>query len=287
MSDTIKDFIESSDNANDYNDSRTVLLEQQALEDIDNLFTSNLERDDELWSLLEVDNQTVVADYSAIEIDDRDLNWTLGLAGISAAATTQFFLDNRQQTIINPVAYREQVLEGFSLSRGQLVIAGKRGVELSQTAGFQALRADVLNELSFLKDMSNSELYNALLERNALRSFDDVLADQMQYVSRMTNLPPNSPQFNEAVADLVSSDSKRGIQQMNRRAVERIHTEREADGSLKTLLVWITEGGPTTCSYCLDRGGEVRTYGQWIESGLPGAEVCKGGDRCRCQLAAV
>jgi hypothetical protein len=168
------------------------------------------------------------------------------------------------------------------------VAAGKRSVEIEVTGEFLELQASYLDELSFLREMDNVKLYDTLREYSALRSPDQVIADATQYVSRMTSYPPGSDQFNGAVADLVDQNSKRAIKGQNRRSVEQLYSYRESGGDYDRLMVWIGELGGKNCAYCPPLFGEVRTYGEWIESGtMPGSSVCAGGDYCRCHLAAA
>jgi hypothetical protein len=284
MPNEVTEYIKASDNASDYADSLIEGLEQQAREDIDDLYRSPTNRDDELWTLLGVDTELTIDEYDEELL--RGIDWSLGVAGISGAATTQFFLVERDDTIIKPAAYREQVLAGFALSKSELVRAGKRGVELVSTARFQVLQAEYLEKFAFLKDLSNTELYNTLLEYNAIRPFEQTVVSAQGYVARMTNYKPGSPQFKQEVAKLIDVNSTRGIKSMNRQAISQIHTLGQIDGDATTPLVWIVEGGPTTCSFCLANAGEVDTYNGWVERGLPGADICLGGDLCRCQLAA-
>jgi len=287
MADESTKFLRASDNALDYANHLVEGLEQKAHEDIDDLVRETDNRDDEFWDEVGVDTDTVLQDFDSAERSERDLDWSLGLAGMAAAAGYQFVLDNRDATIINSVAYREQVLSPFELTRNQLIAAGKRGFEFDNDPTFRKLRAEFLDELSFLKEIPNKELYNVLVEAEALRPIEKAIADAHGYVARMTNYPPGSPQFKEAVADLVNYESTRGLKAANRRAVENIYTARQVGGDVNQLLVWIVEGGKSTCEFCLARAGQVETYLTWIEIGLPGAEVCLGGDLCRCGLASI
>jgi hypothetical protein len=280
----VAEYIKASDSASDYADHLMEGIEQQAREDIDDLYRSPTNRDDELWELFGVDGELTINDYDEEEL--RGIDWTLGVAGISAAATTQFFLDERETTILKPAAYRDQVLAGFALSRVQLVVAGKRGVELVSTSKFQALQAEYVNKFAFMRELTNVELYETLLDYNAIRPFEQSVVSAQGYVARMTNYKPGSPQFKEEVSKLIDVNSTRGIKSANRQAVSQIHTLGQIDGDATTPLVWIVEGGPGTCSYCRANAGEVDTYNGWIERGLPGADTCLGGDLCRCQLAA-
>ena len=285
MPDPVQKYIEANDNASDYADKLIKDLEQQALEDIDDLYRNAENRDDELWDSMEVDTELVLGDYDAEEI--RGIDWSLGLAGISAASQSQFFLDNREETIIKPTAYREQALAGFALTRTQMVTAGRRGFEIAGTAKFAKLQAQYLEKYAFLREMSNVELYSQLLDYGAILPAEQTIASAQGYVARMTNYPPKSVQFKEEVAKLIDVNSKRGLQGMNRRAVAQISMVSEIGGDPKKLLVWIGEGGNNVCSNCASRFGEVKTYEQWENEGLPGASVCLGGDLCRCQLVAV
>ncbi len=287
MPDKSRQFIVASDNATEYSDDQVEKLAQQRLEDIDNLMNSDEDRDEELWDEIGVDSELVVKDYEKVEEDERDLEWALGLAGIAVASQTQFFLDNREQTLFKPLAYREQLMHGFNLTPAQMKLAGKRGVEYISDTKFKSLQAKWLNQTSFLKEMSNTELYNALVEAGAMRPSSQMITDSMQYVSRLTSYKPGSPQFKAALNDLIAKDSKRAVVSMNRRSVERIYTARQIDGDDSTRMAWIVEGGPNTCSECIVRAGQILTYAQWESAGLPGEEVCLGGGRCRCHLEAV
>lgn len=285
--DEIQAFIEASDNASDYADAQVEALEQEAREDIDDLFRTAERRSVDLWDRLGVDPTATLNDYETIPASERGLDWVEGMAGLSAAATVEYFTRERERLIVNPVAYREQVLDGFTLTKEQLVMVGKRGVELEATKSFVKIQSKYKAQMSFLSRISDIELYETLLEYDAILPQEQLIANASGYVARMTNYPPKSPQFKEEVAKLIDTNSKSNLKAMNRRAIERIHAYREAKGSADTLMVWLTEGGPSTCSYCLDMGGTVGTYEWFISNGMPGAEVCKGGDRCRCHLSAA
>jgi len=284
----VESYIKAHDNANDYADDLIAKLEPKALVDIDGLMRGDDARDEELWTELGINSELSIADYEVDPREDRDLEWTLGLAGLSAASSTQFFLDNREETIIKPVAYREQVLSGFVLTQAQLVQAGKRSVTIVSEARYVALQSRFIDELSFLREMRSVELYETLLDYGAMRPADQLIADQVGYVSRMTRYQPGSTQFKEEVSRLIDRNSTRVLKGQNRRAVEGVSAFREADGDLDTLMVWIVEGGKGTCDYCLDMAGTVATYREFLdEIGTPGSDICKGGDLCRCHLGSA
>jgi len=288
MADVVTEYLKASDNSDDYAQSLIDGLDQQRLEDVDNLFTDTANRDVELWEELDVNPETTIEEYEETDVDARGFDWSLGLAGLATASSLQFFLDQRKSTIIRPVAYREQLLDPFHLTTEQLVLAGKRSTEFEGITAFQSIQTKYLDELSFLNDLDSKALYNTLEELGALRPPEQLISDSMGYVTRMTNYPQGSVQWKEEVANLVDSNSKRAVQMQNRRSVERLYSYRAADGDLTTLMVWIGEQGGHTCAYCPNYYGDIRTYAEWIESGiLPGASVCAGGDRCRCHLEAA
>ena len=285
MADKVGEFIAASDNASDYADKQVDDLYDDALGDIDELMRNPDSRDEDLWDELDVDPEATVKDYDETPRDDRDLDWVIGFSGLTAAASLQFFLTNREYYVIRPLAYREQVLDPFTLTERQLIQAGKRGVELATTAQYEALKKTYIDDLSFLKKVDDKVLYQILQDNGALRSIDKMIAEQARYVARMTDYAPNSTQFKEAVSQLVDVNSKDGMRRQSRRSLQRLYMQRETQGDENVRLVWIVEGGSSTCTYCQDNAGVIMTLADWEESGLPGAEVCAGADRCRCQLA--
>ena len=284
---TAEDYLRASDSANDYADKLIDDLRQKALEDIDELFNDEDSRDLDVWDRFDAPDLSI-KDFDDVDDEERDLDWVEGIAGISAAATTLFFLRNREETLIKPLAYREQVVGGLSIPRTELLKASKRGFDIAGTADFVALKAERLRELQYIKAMSDVELYDVLVDLRAMRPAEKVIADSVGYVSRMTSYRPGSPQFKEAVANLVNTDSTRALKGMNRRSVESMHSYREARGNMDTLMVWVVEFSPRTCSYCQALAGTVATYQEFIENiGQPGSDVCQGGDLCNCHLEAI
>ena len=189
------DYIRASDSANDFADAEIEKLEQPALEEIDYLMTNPDGRDAEFWDSLGVDEELTLDDYDAVDDDDRDLDWVLGMAGLSAAATTQFFLDSRDKTIIRPLAYREQEVGELIITRTELLRAARRGFDIEGTATFAKLQKQFIDELGFIKQLDNRELYTLLQEAGAIQPIDKMIASNAGYVSRMTNYRPGSPQL--------------------------------------------------------------------------------------------
>lgn len=283
----VDSYVRAFDESVDYATSHANEIKQTALEDIDDLLRERDRRDVALWSELDVDAGATVEDYETD--DDRDLDWILGLAAMGAAALTQFVTHNARFLIVEPVAYMEQVLDPFDMDRDAMIAAGRRGaVGTAKTATrFQALEARYMERLEYIAAMDPVDLYRTLRGFGGLPAIEKTTADAMGYASRLTNYAAGSPQFRGAASDLVNGLGGRALKAQTRRAIERIHTEREARGNRFQLLVWLCEGGKATCDFCLDRGGEIATYEQWITDGLPGADVCAGLDLCNCRLAAV
>lgn len=287
MSNTIAGFVAASDNANEYADERVNGAKQAALEDIDGLMSGVEDRDAELWYENGVDAEVIISDYDDVPVVDRGIDWVEGVSGIAALSGLQYLLDNREELIFKPAAYRSQVMDPFNLTRQQLVTAGKREVMTVTVEGYQKLQAKYLNEFQLLRTVPDSQLYNILQRERALQPIEKLISNQAGYVSRMTNYPSGSPQFKEAVADLVNTNSTTALKGMNRRSVEGLSVERQLDGEESLLMAWVLDPSSSHCTYCPDRAGEVRTYAEWVDYGLPGAGVCRGGDKCNCHLVVV
>ncbi|MCK5610760.1 hypothetical protein KAR91_53295 [Candidatus Pacearchaeota archaeon] len=287
MADIVSQFVAASDNANDYSQKQVDDIQQKALEDIDNLMTDTVERDVDLWEDWEIDPNLVITDYEDEELEDRGLDWNLGLSAMAAAATVQFFLVNREPLIINPAAYRRQKLDPFNLTRSQLEQAGRREIIRVPLKTYEKLQSKFVDEFAAIKNLSNKELYSVLNDAGALRSIEKHTADSMGYVSRMTNYPKGSPQWKEAVANLTSAQSKSGLMSMNRRSVETLSVLAQTGGDSQAELTWLLDPTSSHCSYCPANAGLTMTYDEWLDFGLPGFETCKGGDRCNCHLEAA
>lgn len=288
MTDTIDAYVKATDEATDYTTTQLAKAYPDALEEIDELFRGVENRDPELWAEMDVDAELTIDEFE--EDEDRNIDWVIGLASMSAAATTQFYLDSADELIWKPLAYKEQMLEGFSLTEKQMIAAGRRGsVKYADelVTEFKTIQERFLTELNFLRELDPAELYRTLSAYDAMIPLDKMKADAAGYISRMTGYRPGSTQWKEAVSQVVDHNSKRVLSGMTRRSVERIYSYREADGLGSALMVWVGEGGKNTCMFCVDNFGVIKTYDQWIVDGMPGADVCAGGDLCKCSLAAV
>lgn len=287
-SDEIDAYVKATDEATDFMTHKLAQMYQPALEDIDDLFRDVGHRDQELWDELGADAETTVDEYEQDE--DRNIDWVIGMSTMSAASTMQFYLDNSEDLLIQPLAYKEQLLEGFSLDQKQLISAGRRGtVEYADelVTEFKTIQSRFLKELDFIRHLEPVDLYKTLKEFDALVPMDKLVADAAGYVSRMTSYRPGSAQWKEAVSQLVDHNSKRSLTGITRRSVERVYSYREANGNGNALMVWVGEGGKNTCGFCVDNFGVIKTYDQWALDGMPGADICSGGDQCKCGLAAI
>jgi len=279
-------FVAASDAADEYAEELIASLEQQSLEDIDDLINHTDNRDFELWEELGLDPNLVVEDYE--QENERDLDWSLGLAGIFAAASLQFFLDNRQKTIIEPVLSRIDATDGYKIEAEKLKIASKRESDV----GAQKIKKSKVipkrhsRTLSNLSNLSNLELYNELVDIGALSKFDTIVSNAVGSTSRMIAFPAGSPQFKEALSNTISANS-RNLKSQNRRSVEAICVAMLIYGRSGQLMMWLIERDSNTCIFCRGNSNKIKTYAKWRLDGLPGAEVCLGGDLCRCHLVPI
>lgn len=284
----VDQFVRAFDEAGDFADARIQKYNQIALEDIDELMRNPDRRDRKLWKALDVSRTLTVERYEREK--NRDLDWILGFGAMASAASTQFILEYSPEIIFEPEAYATQKLDRFDMDRTELIAAGKReavGSASAPVTRFEELQRKYLSRFESISKLEPVDLFRTLQRMKALPAIEKVTADAIGYVSRMTNYGRGTVQFKEAVSNLVDHVSTRVIKGQARRAVERLHTAREIDGNDNQLLVWVGEGGKNTCDYCVDRFGEIRTYAQWLTEGMPGADVCRGGDLCKCGLAAV
>jgi hypothetical protein len=144
-----------------------------------------------------------------------------------------------------------------------------------------------LPKLAAMVSLSDSELL-AVLERLGITdTTQQMLEDTRRYVARLTRIPPGSPAFASEVERLLSQDDRRGLVGITRRAQERYTTLQALDGSDSAMLIRISEGDTHVCEDCAMLEGYVGNYEEQAAIGLPGAQSCRGGDYCRCQLVLV
>ena len=288
MPDPIAEYIAASDNASDYADAQAKKLEQRALEDIDDLTRNPERRDTEFWAAFDVNEQLTVADYEAEPVLERGPEWSLGLAGIYGASRSQFVMDNREALIIKPAAYRQQVMSRFSLTHEQLVAAGKRGFPIENNPYFEEIQLESYESVEDLRGLNNTDLYTELLTLGAVRDSGQVIVTETARTSYMLSYPPESIAWQNAASSVVNTEATKEVTSMTRRSLAAVYAVKIKNILTSPLVVWIIEGGKNTCGNCLNYAGQVHTYEEWANIyGLPGAEVCRGLDRCRCNLDAV
>jgi len=132
--------------------------------------------------------------------------------------------------------------------------------------------------------LTNAELLELFEETGIVSPWNTLQMQAAQYVQRMTELQPGSIQFKAAVNDMISTESRRGLLGMTRRAAQQWTTIQDTGGDKNKQFIWVTEADDRTCAPCMSNAAEIRSYAEWEEIGLPGAATCDGGDYCRCDL---
>lgn len=90
----------------------------------------------------------------------------------------------------------------------------------------------------------------------------------------------------KAIEKRVENEVKGALVDMTKAAIRnyRLELARQQGGA----LTWVAVGDEGTCISCDGRHGQVKTYPNWVRSGLPGDAVllCCSGPRkgCRCRL---
>ena len=88
---TAEEYIRATDEASDYADKQIDDIEQEAVEAIDALYRGD-NRDRGLWQAFGADYRLTIDDYDKADPDDRDLDWSLGVAGIAGASSVNYWL---------------------------------------------------------------------------------------------------------------------------------------------------------------------------------------------------
>ncbi len=181
----------------------------------------------------------------------------------------------------DPLIEKQQLTEPRRLEDNQLISPG-----LTADAPPELVR---LPSIADMKNMTTGELADVMEYYGVTgKSFAQMQTESIGYVTRMTAYPPNSLEWDNAINNLIDTQSKRGMLGMTRRISERWSTLDTIDGNINHEMVWITEGDDgSRCDQCAARAGELYTYKEWTVRGLPGSGVCDGGDMCRCELGAI
>ena len=174
----------------------------------------------------------------------------------------------------------------FPVPPRQLTPGGERLISPGLTSGATPQLAR-LPTIADMRNLSQSELLDVLEQYGVTEPWESMINDTRKYLQRMTSIPPGSDRWNEELNSLISTESRRGVLNLARRTQERFSTLDSIDGNVNQELMWITVSDDNLCENCDERGGEIKSYSEWTQVGLPGAAVCLGGDQCRCELVAV
>lgn len=137
-----------------------------------------------------------------------------------------------------------------------------------------------LPSLADLGKLSPDDLVTTLANYGVVLSLDDYAVVAAKYISRMTNL--TGTPFDEELARVLKTDT--ALLEAARELRRDWVSAAQADGDGRAEFIWLTELDDSVCGPCEERGGDIRTYDEWAATGLPGAGVCDGGSRCRCEL---
>jgi hypothetical protein len=145
----------------------------------------------------------------------------------------------------------------------------------------------LLPTLEGLQRLTYEELIDLLQYYGITASRAALMTRAQLYITRMTELRPNSDAWRDEVNRLLDSDVRNGMLGRNRRVVQSWSALASIDGNIDKTMIWITEIDESVCVNCEANAGLEKTWAQWQIDGPPGAAVCLGQDRCRCDLVVV
>jgi hypothetical protein len=116
-----------------------------------------------------------------------------------------------------------------------------------------------LPEIADMLSMPDNQLRATLQRFGIVESWPQMRAAAAAYVQRMSNIPVGSPAFKAEIERLVSSETKRGLLSMARRAYREYSAVYAMDGNPDTVFVRVPEGDDSTCDRCIGLGGEEGT----------------------------
>jgi hypothetical protein len=138
-----------------------------------------------------------------------------------------------------------------------------------------------------MRGLSNAELEDLLQHYGIKAPWGTAVSRAGQYVTRMTELRPGSPEWAAERDRIIDTQSRRGMLSLNRRVAQTWSSLDAIDGDVNKTMIWLTEADEGVCENCEERAGEELTWAEWQVAGPPGAAVCLGGDYCRCDLVVV
>lgn len=132
-----------------------------------------------------------------------------------------------------------------------------------------------------MKAMTADELSATLNQFGITEPWTQMRSSTVGYLMRMTQIPPGSKRFMSELNSIIDQSTKDGLLRASRRAYhEYMISQTDTSGE----LLRIAENDENTCDVCAALAGEVGTIEYHRGLGLPGAQSCDGGDRCRCNL---
>ena len=148
--------------------------------------------------------------------------------------------------------------------------------------------ADRLPSVAKMADLDAENYFFVLEQYGVLPPMPVLRAQAGEYVTRMTQYARDGAEWQRALEDLVSRESKRGMLGLSRRISERWSTLEMIDGNEQQKLIWLYEDDEASCENCAQYAGQIHTFAEWEAMGVsPGSAVCQGGDYCRCDRVAV
>ncbi len=148
--------------------------------------------------------------------------------------------------------------------------------------------ADSLPSTADMAGLDAENYFYVLEQYGVLPPMAQMRAQAGEYVSRMTRYAPGGAEWKNALDELISYESKRGMLGLTRRINERWSTLEMIDGNEQQELIWLFEDDEASCANCAQYAGQIRTFAEWEAMGVsPGSSVCLGGDFCRCDRIAV
>jgi len=279
---------------------------QQAASDmLVDLYFDDDKRDFELFEMFGIDPSITMSDYSAFQVVERGPNWANGLSSMIAAARAQTWIKlygadalsefarmairiEEARKKMNLTELQEVAVQGISkkdISKAKAAL--KEAGEEFPFAGLSptsSLGTKTLPSLDSIKKMSNAQLLENLINMEITGPIGNMQISATQYVQKMTELRPGTPQFAAEVQNIIGLESRRGMIGLTRRAQQQWTSLSYIEGNVNMEMIWVVEGDHSTCVNCEANAGQVKTYKQWQEDGPPGAAVCLGGNYCRCDL---
>lgn len=299
MSDKVQKFIDENEDIF----ARVDMLfesDEEIPGEIDELLKELDRRDEDIFAAVGADPEDTIDDYEDVPRDDRGPGWAVGLSALFAAARLQVWARRKDQ-LVRLMARRARLLSNHGASGDDL--ASTLGVGVSK-AKIKAAKASItaiedqqdidlgsIPSASKLMSASDAEFIEILEDAGILPTYDRVAMASVGDTASMMEIPSGSPEFTGAISSMVDREGRGHMVEMSRRT-DSSYSTMVAIGllglaSTKALCAWLSETDRSTCDKCLARDRDVMSYDDWRKRGLPGAGVCRGGDRCRCLLVPL